>query len=474
MAIVVQKFGGSSVANADKIRRCAARAVEARRTGNDVIVVVSAMGDTTDDLIDLARQITDSPAKREMDMLLATGEQVSIALMTMAIHSMGMDAVSMTGGQLGIITDETHTKARIRSIDEDRIRRELERGRIIVAAGFQGTTGSGDITTLGRGGSDTTAVALAAALSRHVERSADELGAESMGGARDIQQPSAINDQHRTSGLVPPPSKSGGVGLAPFPAAGAAARSEPSSDVAASVPAVVCEIYTDVLGVYTADPRKVPRARKLDRISYEEMLELASLGAAVMHNRAVIFGWKYDVPIHVRHSHQPDPGTMIVRESADMEDIAVVGCALKQDLGRVSLRRVPNRPGVQSLIFQRIAEANIMVDDIMQTEFGEQANISFTVDHADLADVKVAAGKALDEIGTGELAIEIGLAKVSAVGAGMRTHSGIASTMFEALGKAGVPINNITTSEIKISCILPQQMGEKALQAVHDAFGLGG
>jgi len=474
MAIVVQKFGGSSVASAEKIRRCAARAVEAKRDGHDVIVVVSAMGDTTDDLIDLARQITDSPAKREMDMLLATGEQVSIALMSMAIHSMGMDAVSMTGGQLGIITDETHTKARIRSIDEDRIRRELERGRIIVAAGFQGTTGSGDITTLGRGGSDTTAVALAAALSRHAERGADELGAESMVGAKDSHHRAAIGHQHRAIEHVPTPSKGGGEGvrLASLPAV-AARRTAPGSVAAASVPAVICEIYTDVLGVYTADPRKCPGARKLDRISYEEMLELASLGAAVMHNRAVIFGWKYDVPIHVRHSHQPVAGTMIIRETPDMEDIAVVGCALKQDLGRISLRRVPNLPGVQALIFRRIAEANIMVDDIMQTEFGDQANISFTVDHADLADVKVAAGKALEEIGSGELAIEIGLGKVSAVGAGMRTHSGIASTMFDALGRAGVPINNITTSEIKISCILPQQMGEKALQAVHDAFGLG-
>lgn len=270
----------------------------------------------------------------------------------------------------------------------------------------QGATGSGDITTLGRGGSDTTAVALAAALD-----------IETQGG--------------------------------------------------------VCEIYTDVDGVYTADPRKVPGARKITRISYEEMLELASLGAGVMHNRAVMFGQKYGVPIHVRHSMKPDEGTMIIRETPDMEDIAVVGCALKQDLGRISLRRVPNRPGTQAAIFRHIADASVVVDDIMQTEYGDTANISFTVDHADLADVKLAAGKALEEIGTGELAIEIGLAKVSAVGAGMRTHTGVASTMFDALGRAGIPINNITTSEIKISCILPMQHGERALQVVHDAFGLG-
>ncbi|QOJ18645.1 MAG: aspartate kinase [Phycisphaeraceae bacterium] len=406
MPTLVQKFGGSSVATPEKIRHCASRAAAARRDGSDVIVVVSAMGDTTDDLLALAAAITDCPHKRELDMLLATGEQVSIALMTMALHALGMDAISMTGAQMGIVTDEVHTKARIRAINVDRIRAELSRGRIIVAAGFQGATGSGDITTLGRGGSDTTAVALAAALD-----------IETQGG--------------------------------------------------------VCEIYTDVDGVYTADPRKVPGARKITRISYEEMLELASLGAGVMHNRAVMFGQKYGVPIHVRHSMKPDEGTMIIRETPDMEDIAVVGCALKQDLGRISLRRVPNRPGTQAAIFRHIADASVVVDDIMQTEYGDTANISFTVDHADLADVKLAAGKALEEIGTGELAIEIGLAKVSAVGAGMRTHTGVASTMFDALGRAGIPINNITTSEIKISCILPMQHGERALQVVHDAFGLG-
>jgi len=317
-----------------------------------------------------------------------------------------------------------HTRAKIRSIDEQRIRAELSRGRIIVAAGFQGTTGEGQITTLGRGGSDTTAVALAAVL----------------------------NDPERRS------------------------RTPPNEHARSPAPAddgVVCEIYTDVDGVFTADPNRVRTARRLERISYEEMLELASLGAAVMHNRAVIFGWKYDIPIHVRPSAKPDAGTMILRESPDMEDLAVVGCALKQDLGRISLRKIPNRPGVQSAIFRHISEAGVMVDDIMQTEFGDLASISFTVDHTDLADVKVAAGRALEEVGTGELAIEIGLAKVSAVGAGMRTQTGVATTMFEALGAAGIPINNITTSEIKISCILPMQHGEAALQIVHDAFDLG-
>ena len=419
MPILVQKYGGTSLTDAERIRGCAGRAARAKKEGNDVIVVVSAMGHTTDHLIDLARSVSGdhAPHRREMDMLLSTGEQVSIALMTMALHALGVDAVSMTGGQLGIITDTFHTRARIRSIDEQRLREQLGKGRIIVAAGFQGLTDTGEITTLGRGGSDTTAVALAAVLS----------------------PPS------------PPGRGSGGEGS-------------------------LCEIYTDVNGVYTADPRLVANARLIERISYEEMLELASLGAGVMHNRAVIFGQKYNVPICVRHSQgeaPENPGTLITKETPDMEDVAVIGCALKQDLGRVSLRKVPNEPGVQARIFRHISEANIMVDDIMQTEFGDLASLSFTVDHTDLADVKVAAGAALDELGTGELAIEIGLAKVSAVGIGMRSQSGVATTMFKSLGDAGVPINNITTSEIKISCILPMQHGERALQIVHDAFGLG-
>jgi aspartate kinase len=406
MPTLVQKYGGTSLADPGRIRGCAARAVAARRAGNDVVVVVSAMGHTTDELIDLAHQVTGSPSQREMDMLLTTGEQVSIALMSMAIHREGVDAVSMTGAQLGILTDDLHTRARIRSIDTARLEAELRRGRIIVVAGFQGMSSEGDYTTLGRGGSDTTAVALAAAL---------------------------------------------GVGR----------RTEGT-----------CEIYTDVDGVYTADPRLVPRARRLQRISYEEMLELASLGAAVLHNRAVIFGQKYDVPIHVRHSQKPDAGTMITKETREMEDVAVVGCALKPDLGRISLRKVPNAPGVQAQIFRHIADAGALVDDIMQTEYGETANVSFTVDHSELADVKTAAEKALEEIGTGELAVEIGLAKVSVVGVGMRSHSGVAATMFRALGDSGIHINNITTSEIKISCIVPREHGRRALEAVHDAFGL--
>jgi len=404
--ITVMKFGGTSVADCDRIQRCAERVARTRRAGHGVVVVVSAMGHATDELITLAERITPAPSKREMDMLMSTGEQVSVALMAMALHTHGVDAVSLTGGQMGIRTTDSHRSARIRSIVADRIRQEIAAGRVVVAAGFQGIAENGDITTLGRGGSDTTAVALAAAL-----------------------------DVPRTGG--------------------------------------VCAISTDVDGVYTADPRLVPNARKVPRISYEEMLELAAQGAGVMHTRAVMFGEKYNVPIHVRHSLRPDEGTMIREESTAMEDAPVVGAALKADLGRVSLRRIPNEIGVQGTIFEAIARANIMVDDIVQTEFGDLANISFTVEHSDLADVKIVAGKVLEQLGTGELAVEIGLAKVSAVGAGMKSHTGVASTMFTALGAARIPIQNITTSEIKISCIVPKEHGNRALQVVHDAFGLG-
>jgi aspartate kinase len=406
MSVIVQKFGGTSVAEPARILRCARRAAEARRAGHDVVVVVSAMGHTTDELIKLAEAISVEPSPREMDMLMSTGEQVSIALMAMALHSLGVDAVSMTGVQMGIMTNEVYNKARIQSIDVERIRRELNAGNVVVAAGFQGSTSAGQITTLGRGGSDTTAVALAAAL--------------------------GINDQSGS-----------------------------------------CEIYTDVDGVFTADPRVVSNARKLDRISYEEMLELASQGAAVMQTRSVLFGQKFGVPIHVRHSGKAERGTIISRETPEMEDIIVAGCALKRDLGLISLRKIPNDPGTQGLVFRHIAAANVVVDDIMQTEQGDTVSLSFTVDHSDLADVKIAAAKAIAELGCGEVAVEIGLAKVSVAGVGMRSHAGVAATMFSAIGDADIPIANITTSDIKISCIVPKERAEQALRLVHDAFDLG-
>ncbi|MFG0331422.1 MAG: aspartate kinase [Phycisphaerales bacterium] len=402
MSLIVMKFGGTSVGDLELIRRAAGRVAQRAAEGHQVVVVVSAMGHSTDELVRMALSLTPDPPDRELDMLLSTGEQVSIALLAIALAQFGRPAVSFTGGQVGLKTSPTHTRARVKSIDAERIIRELDAGRIVVVAGFQGVDDAGSITTLGRGGSDTTAVALAAAL--HSE---------------------------------------------------------------------VCEIFTDVDGVYTADPRRAPSARKLSRISYDEMLELAVLGAGVMHARAVQFGKKYGVPIHVRHSHRPDPGTMIVKESPEMEESTVIGCALKEDLGRVTLLEFPNSPGVTGALFKQIADADILVDDIIQTESEKGASISFTVEHTDLADVKPIAERVLQKLGAGKLVIDVGLSKISVVGLGMRSHSGVAATMFAALGDIGVNISNITTSEIKISCIIDRPNGGKALEAVHAAFGLG-
>lgn len=408
MSLIVQKFGGSSVADADRIRRCAQRALNRSREGHQVVVVVSAMGKTTDNLINLAHEITEGPTKREMDQLMAAGEQISIALMAIALETLGQPAVSLTGQQARILTEAAHTKARIRAIDPEPMRKHLGDGRVVVVAGFQGVTADGQVTTLGRGGSDTSAVALAAALN------ADE-----------------------------------------------------------------CEIFTDVDGVYTADPRVVPSARKIDKISYEAILELASLGAKVMSTRSIFFGAKYKVPIHVRHSMLPDPGTMILPESPDMEQEMVTGLALKTNLGRVTLLNLPKRPDVQARVFAAVAAAGILVDDIIQNDQPESTAVSFTVDHADLVDIKSTCDKIIREMGRGEVKIDLGLCKVSAVGVGMRAHTGVASKMFEALATAktatgtGIPIQNITTSEIRISVILAKEHGEAAMRAVHDAFGLG-
>ncbi|MEY4786407.1 MAG: hypothetical protein RL692_301 [Planctomycetota bacterium] len=406
MPTIVQKFGGTSVSDAARIRRAAQRVADARASGFDVVVVASAMGSTTDDLITLADQVSASPDRRELDMLMATGEQASVALLAMALRELGCPASSLTGGQAGIRTDGVHGRARITRIECGRLERLISRGEIPVVAGFQGTSDEGEITTLGRGGSDTTAVAIAAAL--HI-------------------------------------SEEGGY----------------------------CEIFTDVDGVYTADPRLVRSAVKLPRISYEEMLELATLGAGVLHARAVLFGEKYGVPIHVRHSQKPDHGTMISRENPNMEELAVVGCALKDELGRVSIRQIKNVVGLQGRLFTALAHANIVVDDIMQTEQGSVTMIAFTVEHADLADSKQIVAKTLQELAEGEMSVEVGLAKVSVVGVGMKSHAGVASRMFRALGEAGVAIHNITTSEIKISCIIDAANGQRGLEAVHSTFGLG-
>lgn len=403
MPIVVQKFGGTSVGDARKIHLAARRAIRAKLAGNQVVLVVSAMGHTTDQLVDLAYQVSPRPSKREMDMLLSTGEQVSIALVAMAIHEAGYEAISMTGAQIGMLTDSVHTRARIRSINAQRITAMLDQGRIVIVAGFQGVDSDFNITTLGRGGSDTTAVAIAAALG-----------------------------------------------------------------------APLCEIYTDVDGVYTADPRLVPEARKIDRISCDEMLELASLGAGVMHGRSIEFGKKYGVAIHVRSSLTDGAGTMIVSDTAGMEDVLVRGVTLKREIGRVSFIGVPNKPGIVAAIFSEIAGRQIMVDDIIQNVFdeGRSANLAFTVEGADFRDARAVAELVARQYGVERMEIDDQLSRVSVVGIGMRSHSGVASTMFAALAAEGVAIHNISTSEIVISVVVQRSDGERAVKAVHRAFGL--
>jgi aspartate kinase len=409
MGLVVQKFGGTSVADAEKIHRAAKRAIAERQKGNQVVVVVSAMGDTTDNLIELAETVCSfggcdkHPPKREMDQLLVTGEQVTIALMAMAIHAQGQEAISFTGGQIGLVTDNAFSKARVQSINKQRIFQELEQGKIVIIAGFQGVTPDGDVTTLGRGGSNATLVAVGAVLN-----------------------------------------------------------------------ADVCENYTDVDGIYTADPRIVKNARKISRISYDEMLELAGLGASVLQTRAVEFAKKYNVPLHVRNSQNENTGTWIVAETPNMENIVVSGAALKKDLARVTIKGVPDRPGIAAKIFLDIANGNIMVDDIIQNVMDDNtANISFTVEHGDLNDLKNVVDAITKDLGPGAKAIyQSDLAKVSVVGVGMRTHTGVAQRMFKALADNKINIQNISTSEIKISCIIDKEQSNKALQVVHDAFEL--
>ena len=402
MELVVQKFGGTSVADAERIRRAARRAIQAKLDGNHVVMVVSAMGKTTDKLLALAGEITDDPPRRELDMLLTTGEQVSISLMAMAINAAGHEAISLTGGQIGLITDAVHTKARIQNIEADRIRKELAQNKIVIVAGFQGIDESGEITTLGRGASDTTAVALAAVLN-----------------------------------------------------------------------AKYCEINTDVDGVYTTDPRIEPKARKINQISYDEMLELASLGAGVMHSRAIEFGKKYGVDIHVRSSFTDTKGTLITHEVKQMEEIVVSGAAVKRDLAQFVLVGLPDKPGVAASLFAHVAEHNVAVDDIIQTsDQSGSASTSFTVEHSELAECKLLIEEIRNELSLKQVVCNDPVAKVSVVGVGMRSHTGVAQKMFSALAKAEVNIIAITTSEIKISCIIDPNDADKALRAVHAAFEL--
>jgi len=400
--IIVQKYGGTSVADIERIQNVAKRVVRTKRAGYDVAVVVSALGDTTDDLIKLSQKITKTPSERELDMLISTGEQVSCALLAMAIHKLGEDAISFTGAQVGILTDNSFTKARIIDINAKRIIDELK-SRIVIAAGFQGVNKANDITTLGRGGSNLTAVALAKVL-----------GAKS------------------------------------------------------------CEMYTDVEGVYTTDPRIAKNARKIDRLSYEEMFELASLGAQILQPRSIEFAMKFSVPIHVRSSFSEKEGTIISKEVKAMEDIVVSGVAINKDEAKVTICDVPDKPGIAAKVFKDIAKANINVDMIVQNVSRTGAtDISFTVPGVDLAKTVKVAKEISKKINAGDVTSDNHIAKVSIVGIGMKSHSGVAATMFEALAEAGINIGMISTSEIKISCIVEKKRGEDAVRAIHDKFGLG-
>ena len=401
MAIVVQKFGGTSVGNAEKIRRAAVRAVETKRNGHQVVMVVSARGKKTDELVHLASEITDKPRPREMDMLLSTGEQESVALMAMAVHELGEEAISLTGAQIGVLTDTTHTRARIVSISTQRMREALDGGQIVIAAGFQGVDEQFNITTLGRGGSDTTAAALAAVLD-----------------------------------------------------------------------AEVCEIYTDVEGVFTTDPRVVSDATKVDQVSYDEMLEFASLGAGVMHSRSIEFAKKYGVHLRVKPSYADGPGTLIAPEPANPAPV-VTGVAFVRNEARIGLIDIPDQPGVMSQIFSLLSREQIPVDMVVQNVGSEgTANISFTVSEDDLDDAVAVAKQAINALGSGTIEHVTDLSKVSVVGHGMQTHTGVASQMFDVLARHGINIRVVTTSEIKISVLIERDQCDVAINAVHKGFQL--
>lgn len=402
MPVIVQKFGGTSVADAAKIKKAAQRVINAVKRGCNVVVVASARGKQTDQLIADALELNPSPPAREMDQLLHTGEIQTVSLFAMALDAMGYDAISFTGGQIKMITDSVHSKARIKSIGAKRIRQELEKNRIVLVAGFQGIDENGNITTLGRGGSDTSAVALAAALE------ADE-----------------------------------------------------------------CEIYTDVDGIHTTDPRIFKNAVKMHQISYDEMLELASLGAGVMHSRAVEFGKKYDVKIHVRSSSDPIEGTLITHEVAGMENVVVSGATIQKNMAKISLVGVDNKPGNAAKIFSHLAKARVVVNDIVQTEVNtEKANLSFTIGTPELNAAQKAIEGIKDEVNCENVFIRDDISEISVVGIGMRTHYGVADKMFSALAEAQVNIDSITTSEIRISCIVDEHQAEKALTAICEAFEL--
>ncbi|OGQ97252.1 MAG: aspartate kinase [Deltaproteobacteria bacterium RIFOXYD12_FULL_57_12] len=402
MALIVQKFGGTSVANPEKIKAVANRVLSCKNEGHRMVVVLSAMAGETNRLVSLANQMQAIPDPREMDVLLSTGEQATVALFAMAIKEAGYEAVSLLGDQVKIITDTMHTKARIQSIDTDLILRHLDQGRVVTVAGFQGITEDNDITTLGRGGSDTTAVALAAALA------ADQ-----------------------------------------------------------------CEIFTDVEGVYTTDPNVCAAARKIDKISYEEMLELASLGAKVLDIRSVGFAKRYKVPLHVRSTFTNTEGTWVVEEDESMESMLVSGVTYSKNEARITVSKVPDTPGTASKIFWPISDAGIIVDMIIQnTRAGDMTDMTFTVPRTDYKKALTIVQKVAEEIGAESVTGSDNIAKISIVGVGMRNHSGIATTMFHVLAKEGINIMMISTSEIKVSCVIEEKYTELAVRALHEAFAL--
>jgi len=398
----VQKYGGTSVADPDRIKAVAEHIVATRRAGNDVVVVVSAMGKTTDELEALAHQVSSAPAAREMDMLLTSGERISIALLCMAIIDCGDHAVSYTGSQAGIVTDTTHRKAKIVDVRAERLRDALDGGAVVVVAGFQGVSTESDVTTLGRGGSDTTAVALAAALQ-----------AES------------------------------------------------------------CEIYTDVTGVFTADPRLVPDARRLDRLSYEEMLDMAATGSRVLALRSVEFARNHGVRVHVRSSFTWEPGTWVVEEDEAMEQAIISGVTHDTSEAKITLSHVPDRPGVAAKVFRALADEAVNVDMIVQNvSMADHTDISFTLPKEDLSRAKKVMEQLVEDVGASGFTPDEGIGRVSLVGAGMKTHPGVAATMFEVLAHEGVNIEMISTSSIRISCVVQEADVEKAVRALHAAFEL--
>ena len=402
MALIVQKYGGTSVGNPERITNVAKRLLETQRAGNSVVAVVSAMSGVTDSLIKLAREVSSNPTEREMDVLLSTGEQTTMALTAMAIQSMGGKAVSLTGAQAGIVTNGVHTKAKISNITPDQIKKHLDRGEIVIVAGFQGETSEGAITTLGRGGSDLTAIALASA-----------------------------------------------------------------------VEADACQIFTDVDGVYTCDPRVVPTAKKIEEISYDEMLEMASSGSKVMQSRSVEFAKKFGVTFEVRSSFNNNPGTTVKEESAGMEQVVVRGVSVERNQAKVTVSQVPDKPGCAARLFTALADANVMIDVIVQNVSASgTTDISFTMNRDELEKIGDLLDRVASEIGAGKVSKQDGIAKLSVVGIGMRTHSGVAAKLFEALAKGGINIQMISTSEIKIAVILDEEKIADAAKLAHTAFGL--